>query len=101
MKEIEINNIVNELKEIAKQNTSTFVNPAISINPNNFLFSWLIENSENNEFTKSIKIDSINTAIDIIHLFSNNNKNEIKEGLLKNSKFDIDKPLYLQFGKRL
>lgn len=99
MTEKEILEIVTKLKNIAYTNHSGFLRSTVSYNINNFEIFWLVENSFNPVYTASIKIDSFETAVDIIYRFSSDKKENIRLGLLQNKSFNTEEELFLQFIK--
>lgn len=95
----EIDLIVDEITIIAKTHFSTFGGiKAVSMSENNFKHGWNIDYDNKFNGDYSVKIDSKNDAIEIIHRFSNEPKLQIKEFL---DKYHEKSPMYLHYHKTL
>ena len=97
-----VNKVVSEIREITSTPHSTFggVN-AVSFSTQNFQHNWVINDNENYPSDYKIELDNIETAIEIIHQFSEKPKEQISKGLKSLSTYTEKPPFYLHYFKTL
>lgn len=98
MTEEQIDKVLDNIREI-KENpliyTGTIV--GLTINPENVNHKWIISTDNNVNANYSVKLDSLDDAVNIIHKFSGNSKKDILK-YFKN-KYIPDEENYLHYIK--
>ncbi|HAY3533816.1 TPA: hypothetical protein JRX32_000402 [Elizabethkingia anophelis] len=91
----QISEYLKSLKEIAyhKQLPNFVTNSA-----KNYDYRWILNNNSSYRCDKTIPIDTIEDAIEIIHMFSNDPKEFIRLSL-ESQTYSKEPPLYLHFTK--
>jgi hypothetical protein len=78
MTEEQISQTVNDIRAIANNHViSTGTIIGLSTNPHNAQHLWTIDTHKDSEANYTVKLDSLEDAISIIHEFSNNPKEDI------------------------
>jgi hypothetical protein len=99
---VNIDKIVSDIRSIANTPDSNFGGVvAVSFSPNNFTHNWLIRSDDNYPSDYSVELDNIETAVEIVHVFSNEPKSDILKGLKKLSTYTDKQPIYLHYFKKL
>lgn len=83
MTEQQINQIVENIRGISESPyivTGTIT--GISLNPSNIEHIWTISTEKNSVANYSVKVDSLDDIVAIIHLFSGNSKDDISKTTL-------------------
>jgi len=100
MTEKQIKEVLIKICEISNNPIiSKWSQTGLSLNPNNIKHSWLIDIYKNTESDFSIKIDSLEDAVNIIHNFSKEPKEDIITYF--RNKYDSNKENYLHYTKQL